>query len=144
MVTLDARVRTWSPARSVVFAQVVGVARIAEVDRYVADGLRVVEIERELVPVSLIVPGPEPEEPTTVVPLPRWTLCPDEVRFSGPPNVTPLSVPPAREGDAGGRRRAARDRAALRGRAGRMTPIRSASDLNCYRSPRDRPSRRNS
>ena len=47
-------------------------------------------------PVTLIVPGPDPDEPTTVAPLARSTVCATlvEVRFSGPSKVTPLSVPP--------------------------------------------------
>ncbi len=46
--------------------------------------------------MTLIAPGPDPEEPTTVAPLARWTLCCtlDDFRLSGPPKVTPLSVPP--------------------------------------------------
>ena len=44
--------------------------------------------------MSLIVPGPDPDEPTTVVPLASATDAPDAVRSSGPSKVTPLSVPP--------------------------------------------------
>ena len=38
--------------------------------------------------------GPDPDEPTTVVPLASATDAPDAVRSSGPWKVTPLSVPP--------------------------------------------------
>ena len=44
--------------------------------------------------MSLIVPGPDPDEPTTVVPLARGTWAKNVVRLSGPSKVTPLSVPP--------------------------------------------------
>jgi len=45
----------------------------------------------------LIVPGPDPDEPTTVVPLARSTDVSYAVRLSGPSKVTPLSVPPRSE-----------------------------------------------
>ena len=53
------------------------------------------KLRTEEKPVTLIVPGPDPDEPTTVVPLARSTVCCTvvEVRFSGPSKVTPLSVP---------------------------------------------------